>query len=62
MLRRMALVRTDVSEECRFLQEPNGVTSQNKTFFKRYRTWHNVGECHGLILITKFGVKEIQAF
>jgi hypothetical protein len=28
MLRRVALVRTHVSEERRFLQEPHGVTSQ----------------------------------
>jgi hypothetical protein len=31
-LRRMTLVRTDVSEERRFLQEPHGVTSQKPAF------------------------------
>jgi hypothetical protein len=34
MLRRVALVRTDVSVERRFLQEPHGVTSQKMEFFK----------------------------
>jgi hypothetical protein len=33
MLRRVALVRTDVSEERRFLQEPHGLTSQKTEFF-----------------------------
>jgi hypothetical protein len=33
MLRREALVKTDVSEELRFLQEPHGVTSQRTPFF-----------------------------
>jgi hypothetical protein len=33
MLRRVALVRADVSEELRFLQEPHGGTSQKKAFF-----------------------------
>jgi ABC-type nitrate/sulfonate/bicarbonate transport system ATPase subunit len=32
MLRRVALVRTEVSEERRLLQEPHGVTSQKTTF------------------------------
>jgi hypothetical protein len=30
----VALVRTDVSEECQFLQEPQGITSQMKAFFQ----------------------------
>jgi hypothetical protein len=30
---RVALVRTDVSEEYRFLQEPHYITSQKATFF-----------------------------
>jgi hypothetical protein len=34
MLRRVAVVRTDVSEERRFPQEPHGVTSQKTAFFK----------------------------
>jgi hypothetical protein len=33
MLRRVTLVRTDVSEELRFLQEPYGVIYQKTTFF-----------------------------
>jgi hypothetical protein len=33
MLRRVALVRTDVSEERRFLQEPHGLASQKTAFF-----------------------------
>jgi hypothetical protein len=33
MLRCVAPVRTDVSEECRFLQERHGVTSQKMAFF-----------------------------
>jgi hypothetical protein len=33
LLRRVALVRTDVSEEPRFLQEPHGVTTQKTPFF-----------------------------
>jgi hypothetical protein len=33
MLRRVALVRTDVSKEHRFLQEPHGVTSKKTPFF-----------------------------
>jgi hypothetical protein len=33
MLRSVTLVRTDVSEERRFLQEPHGLTSQKTTFF-----------------------------
>jgi hypothetical protein len=33
MLRRVSLVRTDVSEERRFLQEPHGVTSKKTPFF-----------------------------
>jgi hypothetical protein len=33
MLRRVALVRPDISEERRFLQEPDGVTSQKAAFF-----------------------------
>jgi hypothetical protein len=33
MLRRVAFVWTQVSEENRFLQEPQGVTLQQKTFF-----------------------------
>jgi hypothetical protein len=33
MSRRVALVRTDVSEERRFLQEPHGVTTQKTAFF-----------------------------
>jgi hypothetical protein len=33
MLRRVALVRTEVSEERRLLQEPSGVTSQKTAFF-----------------------------
>jgi hypothetical protein len=36
LLRRVALVRTDVSEEpgaSRFLQEPHGVTTQKTPFF-----------------------------
>jgi hypothetical protein len=33
MLRRAALVRTVVSEEILFLQEPHGVTSQKTSFF-----------------------------
>jgi hypothetical protein len=32
-LRHVALVRTDVSEERRFSQEPHGVTSQKTHFF-----------------------------
>jgi hypothetical protein len=38
MLRRVDLVRTDVSEEFRFLQEPHSVTSQKIAFFKM---WNN---------------------
>jgi hypothetical protein len=34
MLRRVALVRTDVSEEHRFLQEPHDVKFQNMAFFR----------------------------
>jgi hypothetical protein len=33
MLRRVALVTTDDSEEREFLQEPHGVTSQKTAFF-----------------------------
>jgi hypothetical protein len=33
MLRRVTLVRTDVSDERRFLEEPHVVTSQKTTFF-----------------------------
>jgi hypothetical protein len=33
MLRRVALVRTDVSEERRLLQEQHGVTTQKTPFF-----------------------------
>jgi hypothetical protein len=33
MLRRVAVVRTDVSEKRRFVQEPHGVTSQKTRFF-----------------------------
>jgi hypothetical protein len=33
MLRRVACVRTEVSEERGFLQEPHGVTSQKTAFF-----------------------------
>jgi hypothetical protein len=33
MLRRVVLVRTDISEKRRFLQEPHGVTSQKTAFF-----------------------------
>jgi hypothetical protein len=33
LLCRVALVRTDVSEEPRFSQEPHGVTSQKTAFF-----------------------------
>jgi hypothetical protein len=33
LLRRVALVRTDVSEERRFLQEPHFVTTQKTPFF-----------------------------
>jgi hypothetical protein len=33
LLRRVAIVRTDVSEEPRFLQEPHGVTTQKTPFF-----------------------------
>jgi hypothetical protein len=33
MLCRVALVRTDVSEERRYLQEQHGITSQNLAFF-----------------------------
>jgi hypothetical protein len=33
MLCHVALVRTDVSEEHQFLQEPHGVTSQKTAFF-----------------------------
>jgi hypothetical protein len=32
-LRRLALVKTDVSEDSRFLQEPYDVTSQKMAFF-----------------------------
>jgi hypothetical protein len=35
MLRRVALVGTDVSEVHRFLQEPHGVTSQKTAFFMK---------------------------
>jgi hypothetical protein len=34
MLRPVALVKTDVSEEYQFLQEPRDVTSQKTAFFK----------------------------
>jgi hypothetical protein len=33
----VALVRTDVSEELRFLQEPHGVTSQQVAFFVKVK-------------------------
>jgi hypothetical protein len=33
MLRRVALVRTDVSEEHQFVQKPHGVTSHKMPFF-----------------------------
>jgi hypothetical protein len=33
MLRHVALVRTDVTEQRRFLQEPQGVASQETAFF-----------------------------
>jgi L-alanine-DL-glutamate epimerase-like enolase superfamily enzyme len=33
MLRRVALVRTDVSEKRQILQDPHGVTSQKTAFF-----------------------------
>jgi hypothetical protein len=33
MLRRVALVRTDISEERRFLQEQHGITSQKSALF-----------------------------
>jgi hypothetical protein len=33
MLRRVALVRTDVPPKRQFLQEPHGVTSQKTAFF-----------------------------
>jgi hypothetical protein len=33
MLRHVALVRTYILEECQFLQEPRGVTSQKMAFF-----------------------------
>jgi hypothetical protein len=33
MLRRVALVRTDVPQKRRFFQEPHGVTSQKTSFF-----------------------------
>jgi hypothetical protein len=33
MLSRVVLVRTDVSEERQFLQEPHGITSQKMAFF-----------------------------
>jgi ABC-type nitrate/sulfonate/bicarbonate transport system ATPase subunit len=39
MLRRVALVRTDVSEEFSlFLQEPHGVTSQKTAIFPKIVT------------------------
>jgi hypothetical protein len=34
MLRRVALVRTDVSEKLQFLQEPHCVTFQKTSFFR----------------------------
>jgi hypothetical protein len=34
MLRRVALARTDVVEENRFLQEPHGLTPQKTAFFE----------------------------
>jgi hypothetical protein len=40
MLRRVAFVRTEVSEERRFLQQPHGMTSQKKTFFNSISQSH----------------------
>jgi hypothetical protein len=34
MLRRVGIVRTNVAEERRFLQEPHGVTSKKTPFFE----------------------------
>jgi hypothetical protein len=42
MLRRVAIVRTDVSEDRRFLQEPHGVTSQKTPFFMIKQSFQEV--------------------
>jgi hypothetical protein len=52
MLRRVAPVRSDDSKERRFLQEPNGVTSQKTAFFRKmvivqkYNSCNNVPSLH----------------
>jgi hypothetical protein len=51
MLRRVTLARTDVSEERRFLQEPDGVTSQMTTSYL-YPIWMlEASRCENLVYI-----------
>jgi hypothetical protein len=58
MLRRVALIRTEVSDEHRFLQEPHGVTSQKTAFFrviavKNLKSYWHIVFSHGEILRSK---------